>query len=653
MGFSIEIDANTKSIAKSMSELKADLVSFKGQLEKATDTQTISRLNKSIRDTDAALKGIKAFDGGRIAKEANTAGISVNNLSRIAQDAPFGFIAIQNNLDPLFQSFRQLTTELGSTKAAFKAFGSALIGSAGLGLAFNLVTSAITYFSMNMKKSSSDVEDADKKFQDFVKTIKSVSDISNDAIGSNTGQIAIVRALGAAVLDTNRSLVERQRALTELKQINKSYFGDLKLESDIMPKLTAAIQEYANAIIATAKVKGLSEEISRLNIEFLKEDRTLQNLKTKYDQARNAVDNFSGAKDLLVDGEVVQSSAFLATQKVLKDSEASYKSQRDKVEQLGVSMALLNGDVQAAVGNQLKYKDVTNDTSKKIDELARRISALKDIQGENGLSFEQRGELTSLEIQLANRDDVVKLGFTPQELKEKVQFIIGKYVPHVEFEPQLIAKPKLLTEGVKFDIAKAVGLGDVITPPAMTIAPPPDINADPFAKALGEAFGDSIAVVAENIGKSFASGDFLGGLKDMANGILTILGDVLINIGKQLIATSVLVKAVKSALRGLFGPGGDAAALAVGVGLVAFGSLLKNMKFEGPKLADGAVVSGSTIANIGEAGTEVVAPLTKLPYLLNQAGAGGGGGMVVGLRVKGRELIAMLEREKSFAKRLG
>jgi hypothetical protein len=55
--------------------------------------------------------------GGSVAG-INQASNALMNLGRIAQDAPFGFIGIQNNINPLLESFQRLKAETGSTSAA-------------------------------------------------------------------------------------------------------------------------------------------------------------------------------------------------------------------------------------------------------------------------------------------------------------------------------------------------------------------------------------------------------------------------------------------------------------------------------------------------------------------------------------------------------
>src|SRR4051812_26321500 len=49
---------------------------------------------------------------------ANEATLSLINLSRVAQDAPYGFIGIANNINPLLESFQRLRASTGTTGGA-------------------------------------------------------------------------------------------------------------------------------------------------------------------------------------------------------------------------------------------------------------------------------------------------------------------------------------------------------------------------------------------------------------------------------------------------------------------------------------------------------------------------------------------------------
>ena len=75
---------------------------------------------------------------------------SLVNLSRIAQDAPYGFMGISNNLNPMLESFQRLQKEAGSSGEALKAMVSGLMGPAGLGLALGIVSSLIVTFGKDI-----------------------------------------------------------------------------------------------------------------------------------------------------------------------------------------------------------------------------------------------------------------------------------------------------------------------------------------------------------------------------------------------------------------------------------------------------------------------------------------------------------------------
>jgi hypothetical protein len=88
-------------IGAPLKKLDDDLKSAKDKLKKFSD--------------EAAKAGDKI--GGATAKGADQAAFALTNLGRVAQDAPFGFIGIQNNLNPLLESFQRLKKRLGELEA--------------------------------------------------------------------------------------------------------------------------------------------------------------------------------------------------------------------------------------------------------------------------------------------------------------------------------------------------------------------------------------------------------------------------------------------------------------------------------------------------------------------------------------------------------
>jgi hypothetical protein len=76
---------------------------------------TINKLPASINNTTQALK--------KLTPGSNEAGQSLINLSRVAQDAPYGFIGIANNINPLLRIIPEIKGLHRNHRRGFKGFG--------------------------------------------------------------------------------------------------------------------------------------------------------------------------------------------------------------------------------------------------------------------------------------------------------------------------------------------------------------------------------------------------------------------------------------------------------------------------------------------------------------------------------------------------
>ena len=87
---------------------------------------------KAIEDLAKSTEGLKyKFQQSKGATDQATQALV--NLSRVAQDAPYGFIGIANNLNPLLESFQRLNTSAKDTGTSLgKELKNALIGPAGI-----------------------------------------------------------------------------------------------------------------------------------------------------------------------------------------------------------------------------------------------------------------------------------------------------------------------------------------------------------------------------------------------------------------------------------------------------------------------------------------------------------------------------------------
>jgi hypothetical protein len=145
LDLSINIGANTQDFESALQKAKNLLGQFELALKKATNVGEINYLNTQIANLNKTIANINtqmSNVGGRTSDATN----ALSNLSRVAQDAPYGFIGIANNLNPLLESFQRLQKESGGSANAIKSLVSGLTGPAGIGLALGVVSSLFIKF---------------------------------------------------------------------------------------------------------------------------------------------------------------------------------------------------------------------------------------------------------------------------------------------------------------------------------------------------------------------------------------------------------------------------------------------------------------------------------------------------------------------------
>lgn len=535
----------------------------------------------------------------RIRPGAGQASAALTDFNRIVQDAPFGILGIGNNITQLVSSFGNLQRSAGGTGLAFRALFSSATGFGGISLIISAITTAVTFASVgfgawtkglgNTKKAT---DDAKKATEDFVESLKSVGDVVGQANGGVQGQITQVQALASVVTSTNKSYEDRSAALRELQQINKNYFGDLKLEESQMGTLTARVNEYTKALVQQAVIKGFESEIGRVSTGLYDQEKALKVAGDAYKRLRSELDNTKQSETSLT-GEDRVSQRYITLKKATEEARKEFIKQRDAVEQTRGNFVELQGAMSAAVIEGLKFRDLTNSNAdadkKQTDVLKQRIDALKALRDELGLSTVQQRELVQLEVQLLRRDGV-KLGFTPEEVEERVKNLIattrfGREAGAIEVSIPLIARVS-----PRIDIAGATGTDQIAEDYASQLSK--SINTKTtesfkaeldFGPAIANALSDTISAIGEG-------GDIFGT-------IFQSIGAGLKSLGTALIAYGVAAEAFKKTFSNPF------AAIAAGAGLILAGSLLQKAI---PKFADGVTSFAGGLAMVGERGPELV-----------------------------------------------
>ncbi len=202
---------------------------------------------------------------GNVSGQATNA---LSNLSRVAQDAPYGFIGIANNLNPLLESFQRLKVDAGSTSGALKAMGAGLMGPAGIGLALGAVSSIIVAFGpkiMDFINGTNKASEAEDKFA------KSLSDARAEA--SETG----IRLQAYLTISQNANVSEERRAeafkavVNELSKVNKAYASTITT----VDQARGAVELYTQALVAQAITTRYIDEIANKTIALAEANKKI------------------------------------------------------------------------------------------------------------------------------------------------------------------------------------------------------------------------------------------------------------------------------------------------------------------------------------------------------------------------------------------
>ena len=185
----------------------------------------------------------------------------MTNLSRVAQDAPYGFIGIANNLNPLLESFQRLQKEAGGTGAALKSMAQGLMGPAGIGLALGAVSSLIVAFGpkiANFIKGVGEAEAAEKKFAESLDKAKA------SASESGLKLLAYINLAEDATLADDKRANALKFVVSELSKVNKSYAQTITTTD----QARAAVELYTQALIAQAITSRYIDELANKYIDL-------------------------------------------------------------------------------------------------------------------------------------------------------------------------------------------------------------------------------------------------------------------------------------------------------------------------------------------------------------------------------------------------
>lgn len=193
------------------------------------------------------------------------------DLGRVLQDAPYGFIGIANNLNPLLEGFQRLSVQ---SAQAGVSIGSTLLaslkGPGGLGLALSAVTAAVTFASIGFQAWTGKVKDSADGVDLAAEKAKKLKDAIEGINNASAKELTKVKELVSGFQEENASRNDKINILNELKKINPEYFGQLSVEKTTIDELKVAYDKYNGSIQNTIKAKVLNQQLETLVQDELK-----------------------------------------------------------------------------------------------------------------------------------------------------------------------------------------------------------------------------------------------------------------------------------------------------------------------------------------------------------------------------------------------
>jgi len=606
--FWISIDADVSTLQTELIKAQNQLRQFQTTLKKSTDVESIKLLNANISFLDEKIAHLNTRMSG-VAKPTADASQSLINLSRIAQDAPYGFMGIANNINPMLESFQRLQKETGSAKTALQSMLGALAGPQGIGLAIGVASSLLVVFS---KQIANYFSGATSELEDFRKELAKLNEDLFKIAGSAQAKQTKGEILVAIIGDSAKDMQTRKNALEMLKSLyaeNKA-IQDLKVTDD-KNFLISTLNNASQQSYSIDKEKNNTEALSQA---YEKRKQLIAKQKAQIDALKVIRREGEGGVSYSISIETQANAIKKANKKSFDEVEADIKRYKGKeVELVGFLSGFQKTDKKGAKTIQ------DNSTQEYINQ---QMSDFKNILVEREKFRDRLKKITLEIIPYLNPVELAK----QQKSEDTKSFadLIAKNVDTTKFEDMLAKRGKKQLSDLTEEEQKRKDVTDALKEENKAYSE--------FAKTLANNVTSAISGMWDAIQKGESP--------------LDAIGNMFAKIAES-IALAVIEASIFEAILTAFP---ELKPILSAIGYVQGG-------FKFGAHAKGGITTGPSMGLIGEAGPEAIMPLDKLKGFLNtsfNAGAmsgqsTGGNGQFV---LRGQDLLVAINRtqKSSFLK---
>ena len=381
----LPIGADPSQFEKSINDVKKAYKALKNEIDKTAfnlvEPSQIEQLKGLERTIEQLENRVKKVDFNNLTLGSKESGRALTSLSLVAQDLPFGFIGIQNNLPNLITAFGNLDTKTNGLKGALSDLGAALVGPAGLFLAFSAATAAAT---LAVKEYGSLTNAFDALFTSTSQATIAQRNYNKELKegGKNLGsELSKVDLLSKGIANENLSREERLNYFFQAKKELPDLLAGLDEENILTKNGIKVLLANASArskfldlqvkqqAIGKVLNENYSEELdvqSKLVVEEKKRDKALKTI-TETQKSLNKATDKSSIK--LFENILKQA------RKEFDFSVIAISKLKDELGKLQIVQSDYSGDLDGIVKGQGEYEKVV---TRSTDALAKQRAAEKE-----------------------------------------------------------------------------------------------------------------------------------------------------------------------------------------------------------------------------------------------------------------------------------
>jgi len=671
----LKLGIDVSNLEKELGKVERAMSRFGGQMQSIGSTMTQSITLPLLGVGAASLKAfadMEKLENGLIAIMGTSEGAKdeLDKLRKVAENPGLALPQVVQ----ASASLQSVGMSADAARETITQFGNAVARSGGGAEQFSGVTLALSQISAVGKVTQEDLNQIKERLPEFARVMK-------EEFGTVTAEG--IRAIGVSSEDFIT------RSVSALAKLERAQGGLGNTFDNLKDNVTASLAEFGKAINESLNLQAVAESLSKY-IQGLVDGFKALNPETQGFIVKAALVAASIGPIIFIVGKLISTYGALAgaskliVQAIGNISKAfSYLAANPMILVVTASIAAIGAIALYVYDNWKAFSDnfkniwinIKNSVMQGVANVLKNIDYLQKALGLN--LFNLDGLTSYQKEQRIVATEFKSIGDTVDSLKGKLASLFttgakatggggGITAPTLPTEPSATTPTGGGGGGAGSAASMGAGLGVIGILPTLDLLPDKlesisaanerlkQTNEDvansfnkiaPVAKSAYDSLGQGQQIIAASIlsfGELAASG--FESMKELAAAVRKSIADIIANFIRMYVAKALASVPLSPFMVAI------APAIAAAAGGVAR-SLI--MKIGAPKLAEGGLAYGPTMATVGDnrnarVDPEVIAPLSKLKSMMGDMGMGG----VLETRISGNDLIILLNRSQKGLSRI-